>query len=77
MVIKTVGTAPYPPSVTFLTRDDTATGGWFRPMMLGCDATGADIAGAYEPILLADYVNINIHQANDGDSIDVWFLVRG
>jgi hypothetical protein len=76
VILKTVGTAPWPGTVTFLTVSNNATSGWYRPMLQGCDASAGAIAGAYEPILLADFVNVKIDQANDGDSVDVWFLVR-
>lgn len=76
VILKTKGSDPFPATVTFLTRSNSATNGWFRPMMQGCDSSAAPIAGAYEPILLADYVNVKIDQANDGDSVSVWFLLR-
>lgn len=31
VTVKTQGTSPAAPSITFLTRTDTATGGWFYP----------------------------------------------
>lgn len=76
VILKTVGTSPAPPTLTFLTRSNSATDGWFRPMQQGCDAAAAAIAGAYMPLLLADYINIKIDQANNGDGINVWLLVK-
>lgn len=76
VVLSTVGSEPFPPTVSFLTRTNSATGGWFRPALQLCDGTGAAIAGAYGAVLLADFVNVKIDQANAGDSVSVWLLLR-
>lgn len=68
-----------PPSLTILTVTDAATSGWFFPHLHGHDtdasvpAPGADAIRVKPPVY--DNLKITIAQANNGDSIDVWFLV--
>jgi len=76
VIIKTKGTAA--PSITFLTLTDKNTSGWFFPRTVPHDLVGVALAALTiaEPIPFDDFVNISIAQANDGDSVDVWFLVE-
>lgn len=75
VVIATVGTSPRPPAQTLLTLTNAATDGWFYPRRQVDDDVGVAIAAEFDRFALADYVNVLIDQANDGDSVDVWLLV--
>jgi len=75
VIIKTKGSAS--PSITFLTLTNKNTDGWFFPRVIPDDLLGVDLAALAiaEPIPFDDIINVSIAQANDGDSVDVWFLV--
>ena len=75
VVVKTKGTAPYPPSYNLLTRTNLQTDGWFYPQVAVTDVAGVAIAGEYGYQVVHDYINVSIAQANDGDSVDVWLLL--
>lgn len=75
VTVKTVGTSPYPPSYNLLVLTNAATDGWFYPRVQVHDTTGSAIAAEYTPLLIHDFVNVTIAQANDGDSADVWILL--
>lgn len=76
VVVKTVGTSPAPPTYTFLTRTNSAADGWFYPHVQIHDTAGAAIAGEYTPMMVSDKINVAIAQANNGDNVDVWLLLR-
>lgn len=76
VTIKTKGTSPRPPTYNLLVVSNSATDGWFWPQVQICTTAGAAIAGEYTPILVDDYLNIAIAQANDGDSVTVWLLIE-
>lgn len=73
VVVKTKGTNA--PSETFLTLTNGATNGWRYPRLLMDDIAGADLTGVYESLLIDDFINVAIAQANDNDSIDVWLMI--
>lgn len=73
--VATVGTSPAPPSYVLASKANSATDAWHYPRVLVQDTVGADIAGEYTPQLVHDFVKVTIAQANDADSIDVWFLL--
>lgn len=75
VTISTKGTKGYPPSYNFLAIVNAATDGWFYPRVQVDDTAGAPIAGEYTPLMVYDFVNVKIAQANDADSIDVWILL--
>jgi len=75
ITIKTLGTAPYAPTYNLLVLTDANTSGWFYPRAQVHTTAGAAIAGEYTPLMVADYLNIVIAQANAGDSVDVWLLI--
>ena len=75
VTVKTVGTSPAAPSYNFLVLTNAATDGWFYPQAQIHDTSGAAIAGEYTPLLVHDYINVTVAQANNGDSVDVWLLV--
>ena len=81
VVVKTVGTSPAPPSLSFLTLTNAATDGYFYPRTIAQDLVGATTTydgtnEIYTPVVIHDKINVNIAQANDGDSIDVWILLK-
>lgn len=81
ITVKTVGTSPAPPSVTFLTLVNAATDGWFYPRVPAQDNAGTDVTfngtqEIYIKYAVHDLINVTIAQANDGDSADVWFLLE-
>jgi hypothetical protein len=65
------------PAGNILVITDAATDKWFRPSQQFCNSTGGAVAGAYGGTLVYDFVNVKVEGANDGDSIDVWFLLKG
>jgi hypothetical protein len=73
--VKTVGTSPYSPTYNLVSVANAATDGWFYPRVQVHDTSGSAIAAEYTPLLVHDYVNVAIAQANDADSIDVWILL--
>ena len=76
VTVATVGTSPAAPSYTLLSLTNAATDGWFYPQVQIHTSAGAAIAGEYTPFLVFDFVNILVAQANNGDSVDVWFLLE-
>ena len=75
VTVATLGTSPAPPSYTLASKANSATSRWHYPRVLVQDTVGADIAGEYSPLLVFDRVKVTIAQANDADSIDVWFML--
>lgn len=75
VTIKTKGTDPRAPSYNLLVITNAATDGWFYPQVQVHTTAGAAIANNYTPQVVDDIINIAIAQANDGDSVTVWFLV--
>ena len=75
ITVKTVGTSPAPPTYNLVAKANSATAAWYYPRVLVQDTVGADIAGEYTPLMIHDFVNVAIAQANDADSIDVWILL--
>ena len=72
VTIKTKGTLY--PSVTLLTISNAATDGYIS--IRKADVSTANAAtGSFGMIPIMDYVNVKIDQANDGDSVDVWFML--
>lgn len=74
VTISTVGTLPRSPSLAILTITDAATSGYFWPRVEMQTNAGAGVA-AYDVSVIADTVQVTIAQANNDDSIDVWFLM--
>lgn len=75
VTVKTVGTSPAPPTYNLLVLTDAATDGWFYPRVQVHDTAGSAIAAEYTPLLIHDFVNVTIAQANDADHADVWILL--
>ncbi len=80
VTIETAGTDG-PPSLTILTLTDAATDGYFYPRHQVHTEAGAGITydGAnevYEPVPIHDKVKVTIAQADNSDSVDVWFLLE-
>lgn len=76
VVIATLGTSPRPPAQTILSVANAATDGWFFPQaLIHVNTTGAAVAATYDWIAIDDFVNVNIAQADNGDSVDVWLLL--
>lgn len=76
VTVATAGSAGAVPAQTLLTLTDQATSKLVYPRALVQDTAGADIAGSYTPIVICDHVKVTIAQANNGDSADVWLLMR-
>lgn len=72
VTIRTVGTSPAAPTYNLLVRSNSATGGWFFPMLQACDAAAGAIAGVFTNPVVHDYLNILIAGADAGDSVEVW-----
>jgi hypothetical protein len=75
VTVKTVGASPAAPSYNLLVLADAATDGWFYPRVQVHTTAGAAIAAEYTPLLVYDYVNVTIAQADDADSADIWILL--
>ena len=75
ITVATLGTSPYPPAYTLVTKANSATAAWYYPRVQVCDTSGSAIANEYTPLLIFDKVKVTIAQANVGDSIDVWLLL--
>ena len=75
VVISTKGTSPAPPSYNILSLANAATDGWFYPQVQIHTVAGSAISGEYTPLLVHDILNINIDQANAGDSVTVWLML--
>lgn len=81
VTIKTVGTSPAAPSLTFLTLTDANTSGYFYPRVQVHDTAGAALTydgtrAQVIPPIIHDLVNITIAQANAADSVDVWLILQ-
>ena len=78
VIIKTLGTDPSIPTYTLLTRTDSATDGLYLVRATPCGVTGVALAAltVLEPWPVADFVNVLIQQANNGDSVDAWLLIE-
>lgn len=75
VTIATVGVEG-PPVQAILTLSNQATSKMVYPRVQAQDTAGANIAGAYVPILVADRIRVTIAQANDGDGVEVSFYVQ-
>lgn len=81
VTVKTQGTSPAAPSLTFLTLTNAATDGYFYPRTIVHDLAGAAVTldgtnEAYEPVAIADKVTVTIAGADAADSVDVWLFVQ-
>lgn len=81
VTISTKGTFPRPPSNTILTLTNNNTSGWYYPRQQVHDETGTGITydgtnEVYEPVAVADHVNVKVASANNGDSVDAWLIVE-
>ena len=75
VTIKAIGTSPAPPTYNLLVLTNAATDGWFYPRVQVCDTAGSAIANEYTPLVLHDYINLAIAQANAADNVDIWLLL--
>ncbi len=64
------------PATTILAITDAATDGWFYPRVNIHDTSGSAQATVWDYIPIDDIVNVKIEQANNSDSIDVWFMLE-
>ena len=76
VTVRTVGTSPAAPTYNFIVRSNSATNGWFFPMLQACDAAAGAISGVFTNPVVADYVNVLIAGADAGDSADVWLALE-
>jgi hypothetical protein len=76
VVIKTKGTSPAPPTYNLLSLTDGATDGWRYPQQQIHTTAGVAIDAEYTPLLVDDYINVKIDQANAGDNVDVWLMLE-
>lgn len=75
ILITTKGTNA--PAETILAIANAATSGWFYPLTpVHLKTTGAAIANEYRSIVVSDYINVKIDQANAADNIDVWIALK-
>jgi hypothetical protein len=73
--VTTVGAGEAVPSNTLLELIDANTDGLFYPRFQAHDVAGTLLAAEYSRAPIDDYINVLIREANDGDSVDVWFLL--
>lgn len=73
--LRTLGTDPFAPSYNILAKANANTDGWFYPAKQQCDSTGGAIANAYVPIVVEDYLNLLLAEADSGCSVDVWIML--
>lgn len=76
VTVKTKGTSPAAPTYNLLVISNAATNGWFYPRAQVHDTTGTAIVGQYTPLLINDYINVVIAQANAADNVDVWLMME-
>lgn len=72
--IKTKSSVGILPNIPILTLTDKNTDGYFCPRVQSKTPAGAD-TGQYEPFYVEDQIQIDVAQANDGDSVTVWFFL--
>lgn len=75
VTVKTKGTSPAAPSLTFLSIANAATDGWFWPRVQIHTTAGAAITDQYDWPAIDDLINVTIAQANNADNVDVWLMV--
>lgn len=73
--IKTKVLSGVTPSVPLLTVTNAATNGYFAPRSGCVTAAAAAITDSNAPFAVNDYIQIDMAQANDGDSVSVWLMV--
>jgi hypothetical protein len=76
VTIKTVGTSPAPPTYNLLVLTDGATDGWRYPQVQIHTTAGVAIDAEYTPLVIDDYINVAIAQANAADNVDVWLMLE-
>jgi hypothetical protein len=76
VTVRTVGTSPSAPLYNFIVRSNSATNGWFFPMVQACDAAAGAISSIYTNPVVYDYVNVLIAGADAGDNADVWLVIE-
>ncbi len=73
--IKAKGQSGVLPSYNILTIANAATDGYFAVRAPCVNGSNAAITNSFAPIAINDYVQIDIAQANDGDSVTVWLYL--
>jgi hypothetical protein len=73
--IKAKGLSGVLPSYNILTIANAATDGYFAPRKACVDASNAAITNSHAPFAINDYVQLDIAQANDGDSVTIWLYL--
>lgn len=77
VTVATAGTTGYVPAQTIMAISNAATDVFKYPAAQQSNAAdGTAITGAYTPIVICDKVKVTIAQANNGDNVDVWLLMR-
>lgn len=72
--IKTKSDAGKLPNIPLLTLSNANTDGYFVPKAGEYTAAGAS-TGGYAYFAIDDYVQIDLAQANDGDTVSVWLYM--
>lgn len=63
------------PTVTLLTRSNSATDGWFFPRQQVQDSAGANIAGVYEAVPFDDTITVSVAQADNNETVTATLLI--
>jgi hypothetical protein len=81
VIVSTQGTAPALPALALLTLTNAATNGYFRPRGPVHSLTGAALTydstePVTTPVAIDDFITVTIDDANAGDNVDVWLMLR-
>jgi hypothetical protein len=72
--IKTKGAVGTRPSIPLLTITNAATDGYFIPQV--ATVTAANVAtGQFGLFYIDDYIQVDMAQANNGDSVSIWLYM--
>lgn len=73
--IKAKGQSGVLPSYNILVIANAATDGYFAVRAACVNTANAAITNSHAPIAVNDLIQVDIAQANDGDSVTVWLYV--
>lgn len=73
--IKAKGLSGVLPSYNILVITNAATDGYFAVRKPCVDTANAAITNSHAPIAVNDYIQLDIAQANNGDSVTIWLYM--
>lgn len=75
VTIRTVGQTGVLPAHTIMVLSNANANLYTAPRVQARDVAGALIAGEYVPVMVNDFLQIDLAQANAGDSVTLWFFM--